>query len=291
MISHIADVQMDSKREATLFCFGDLQADAKGFNMEAWEQFRNEFKATPNAVALGLGDYNDFSRPTMRAAMLSALSKDDSTRQQIDDMVRKQQDRLLDKMAFLEGKLVGIHNGHHCWDFADGTNSDQRIATALKAPYLGWMAGTRLLLRYGKKPGHSFAYTMVSLHGNSNARKTGGAASWTEDNVVRSWIADQYVLGHCCKGMSWVPSERNTIRRQGPAGIETTLPKVLQVPGFHSGFAESGGYVERNSFPPQPCGWGVIKFKAFHRKAAMELKGTQNALVLGSDQSIRYWRQ
>ena len=51
----------------TLFLFGDIQYDNQnGFAKEAWEQFKSDFKKTPNAWALGLGDYNDFVRPTIQ---------------------------------------------------------------------------------------------------------------------------------------------------------------------------------------------------------------------------------
>lgn len=294
MIHHISDIQLGSNNEATIFFFGDLQSDADGFLSEAWDEFKKEFLATPNSYAMGLGDYGDFSRPTMRARLLSSLANDDSSRRQLDNMVRKNQDRLLDKMQFLEGRLIGIHNGHHCWEFADGTNSDQRLACALKAPYLGWMASTRLRVHNRKKDrSHGWSYTMISLHGNANARKSGGVANWTEDNIVKSWIADQYVLGHCCKGMTWVPSERNTVRRDGPAGVICQLPRCLQVPGFHSGFAESGGYVERFSFPPQPPGWGVLRLRLLERDELRELNGGigKRSKFLAPEQHIRYFEK
>lgn len=294
MIHHISEIKADSAGNARLLAFGDLQSDADGFLNEAFDQFMDEMKK-PNTAALGLGDYGDWMRPTMRARLGVALSGDDSTRRQLDNMVRREQDKLLNKMRGLEGKLIGVHTGHHCHEFADGTNSDQRLACALKAPYLGWMATTRLLVKKHRTDDEkgAYAYTIVSTHGSCNSRKTGGAATWTEDNLVRAWIADQYILGHCCKGISWVPHERNLVRRRGPAGIETTLPRCLQVPGFHSGYAENGGYVERNAFPPQPAGWGEIKLKITSSKAAAALGGLKNPkserLII--EQHVRYFEK
>ncbi len=293
MINHVSRFPLGKGDEVEVFFFCDLQSDADGFMPEAWAAFKSRFKASPGAMAMGIGDYGDWMRPTMRGRLGAALSGDDSVRQQLDSMVRRQQDRLLDKMQFLEGRLIGIHNGHHCHEFADGTNSDQRLASALKAPYLGWMATTRLVLAKRRTKGLStYTYTMVSLHGNANSRKTGGAANWTEDNIMRAWIADQYVVGHCCKNMAWVPHERKFVRRKGPAGIDTKLPRCLQVPGFHSGYTESGGYVERNSFPPQPLGWGVLKFKITANKRDSKIAGLGNrGNVLTVKQNVEYFEQ
>lgn len=262
-------------REIEIFCFGDLQSDAEGFDREAWEEFRNQFKKSKNALALGLGDYNDFSRPTMRARMLGALAHDDSTRQQVDDLVRKKQDGLLDMMQFLEGKLIGVHNGHHCWEFADRTNSDQRIASALKAPYLGWMASTRLVLSPTKDMDRGYAYTIISMHGQANSRRTGGAANWLEQNVIESWVADHYVMGHSCKSISWMPGERHIIRKKGPAGVISSTPRALQVGGFHRGYTDgfTSSYVERNGFKPQPIMWGVIRLRIENSKSAALARG------------------
>src|SRR3990167_7171836 len=56
MQDQVVNLKID-KYGAAIFLFGDLQWGAKGFDEDAWAQFKDEFLTTPNAVAIGLGDY------------------------------------------------------------------------------------------------------------------------------------------------------------------------------------------------------------------------------------------
>lgn len=296
MIDHISRIPLDFKYGATVFVFGDLQWGASGFSREAWEEFRHRFKTTKNAWALGIGDYGDYVRPSMRGRIIAAASHDDSVRAQMDDQVRRNQDKLLDEMQFLDKKLIGLHEGHHCWEFADRTKSDQRIASALHAPFLGWIASTRLILASKKGDrnlGAGHVYTMISTHGNANARRTGGATGWMENNIMTGFVADQYIMGHCCKSITWEPVKRNTVRRNGPAGMDVTIPRCLQVGGFHEGYTNGweSSYVEHFGFQPQPIGWGVIEFKLVSRKADSIDKGvSRGTKTLDVKQYSQTWR-
>ena len=278
MIHHISRLPLDYTHGATVFVFGDLQWGAQGFVQEAWQEFRSKFKSTKNAWALGLGDYNDFVRTKVRGQLKAVISQDDSIRAQVDDQVRRNQDKLLDEMACLEGRLLGLHEGHHTWEFADRSKSDQRIASALKAPFLGWVASTRLVLepkRNGDAKPSTYVYTIVSTHGNANARRTAGMTGWMENNLVGGFDANQYIMGHSCKSAAWVPNARKAVRRIGPAGLDETIPRCLQVGGFHQGYTNGweSGYVERNGFAPQALGWGVIHFSRSKSAAVTEERG------------------
>lgn len=280
MIHHMTRVPIEYGHGLTIFCFGDLQWGADGFDLEAWHEFRDEFKKTKNAWALGLGDYEDWLRPSVRGKVLSAVSSDDSARQQLDNRIRRMQDELLDEMEFLKGKCIGIHSGHHDFEFTDGSKSSQRIAAALKAPYIGWMASTRLCLNrsVNKRDNKAnWTYTIVSTHGNANARKTGGAANWAENNL-EAWDCDHVIVGHCCKSLAWVPQERMYIKRHGAPGVERRIKRYMQVGGFHRGYGDkaNASYVERNAFPPQPLGWGIIKFRISQSVLARQANGLIN---------------
>lgn len=278
MIDHISRIPLTSSGEASLFVFGDRQQGSSGFRAEAWQEFRNEFKRTKNAWALGLGDYGDWLRPSLRPVVESALKKDDSARKMLDNDVRLGHDKIIDDMDFLSGRLIGIHEGHHNWNFASGGNTDQRLASALKAPYLGWIASTRLvLMKHGIKEanGHSFVWTIISTHGNANGRRVPAALSWIETNLANAFIADQYIGGHGCKNASEAPYKRAMVRRVGPPGLIHHIPRILSVGGFAEGYTNGweSDYVERAGFSPQPMGWGLITFKIVRRKAEALARG------------------
>lgn len=276
MIHHISKVMLNTKGEAQLFVFGDKQRGGAGYSGEVWQEFERQWKAASNPYGLGVGDYGDWLRPSMRERLYATLQKDDSARQQLDNMVIKDHDDIIDEMEFMKGKLIGLHEGHHNHTFLAGGNTDQRLASALKTTYLGWQADTRLVLTY---PSHSSpwsrVYTLLSTHGSANSAKVGGSANWMEDKMVGAWVADHYIMGHGCKNANFVPCERKTVRRSGPPGIDTSLPRCLIVGGFSQGYTDgfTSSYVERKNMKPQPLGWGVIRFKRVQRRAAQLAEG------------------
>lgn len=279
MIHHITKLAIP-KEGLSLFVCGDLQKGSKGYRAEAWAEFKHQFETTPGAkMALGLGDYGDFLRPSLRPAVESALKKDDSARALLDASLLKAHDDIVENMAFLDRKLIGLHEGHHTWYLASGGNLDQRLAAALHAPYLGWTASTRLVLvRKDASSIGTWAYTMVSTHGNANGAKVGAAVNWMEGKMVAGFVADHYIMGHGCKSANFVPQERRVIRRTGLPGVDNQIPRCLIVGGFSQGYTNGwqSDYVERAGMVPQPIGWGIIRFKFAASKTASLARGLSN---------------
>ena len=274
MVHHGTRIRLSSRNAATVFLFGDRQQGSPGYCKEAWQEFRNEFKSTENAWALGLGDYGDWLRPSMRTPVINALAKDDSARAMLDTDVRRGHDAIIDEMEFLKGRLVGLHEGHHNWKFASGETTDQRLASALKAPFLGWIASTRLVFEHGNSlSGH--VHMLLSTHGNANGRKVHSALAYLEGNYAAAWPFDSYAMGHGCKSGNEVPFKRNVPRRSGAFGVDVQIPRLIVVGGFADGYSDGwqSDYVERAGFTPQPLGYGLLRFKLTRREPARLLKG------------------
>lgn len=291
MVHHGRQIILKKFRDTcSIFLFGDLQFGTDGFDEEAWEQFEDEFKSTPHAYALGLGDYEDWLRPTMRARVLSQMAHDDSARQQLDDKIRRDQDRFLDRLQFLEGKIIGLHSGHHEWEFSQGDNSTQRLASALKAPYLGWMASTRLILGFIGCRTHE-AYTIISMHGSGSSAFATTDARSLETKVVPAWVANHYVRGHSCKSVAWSPCERHIIRRAGPYGETIQTIRCMNIGGFSRGYTDGwkSSYVERSGMLPQPVGWGIIRLKFTDNKITRGQRGVnqRGSKILDVESIIR----
>ena len=258
-----------------LWVAGDRQEGSPGYVREAWEEFEHQFRSSKRTKAfLGLGDYGDWLRPSLRPVLRGALGKDDSARRMMDKAILKEHDSIIDAMSFLKGYCLGLHEGHHNWTTLDGINLDQRLSSALEARFLGFAAGTRLALRptYGgkvarnRKSGmikNTYVVTMVSTHGNANGRKVPGALTWVENNLASAFVADLYVIGHGCKSGNDAPFERTVIRRSGPPGLSRSVPRILAVGGFCRGWTDGwkSDYVEQAGMSPQPLGWAVIRFQ------------------------------
>lgn len=284
MIDCIAniDVPKFESEGLELYFFGDEQDGSDGYCLEAWETFKAEFKASKKKkAAIGLGDYSDWLRPSMRPLLRGALGKDNSARRMLDKQILASHDKIIDKHEFLKGHLIGLHEGHHNWTTLDGINLDQRMSSALKTTFLGFAAGVRLVMHgiYKGKPSlNAQVVTILSTHGNANGRKVPGALSWVENNLANSWIADLYVVGHGCKSGNDAPNERSEIKRSGVAGIKRSVPRIMAVGGFARGWTNGweSGYVEQAGMSPQPLGWGVVRFKLVKRVGAAELRGCLN---------------
>lgn len=275
MVHQVVREIVPTYKELCIFFFGDEQDGSPGYKAEYWQEFEHQFRRHKNARAIGLGDYGDWLRPSMRARLQSSMAKDAGSRKAMDKLVLKDHDKIIDKHEFLKGKLLGLHEGHHTWELASGGNLDQRLAAALGASFLGWTASTRLVLvqqrvrqisRLGIPGG--YVYTIVSTHGNANGRKVGSAANWLESNIVEGFTADQYVMGHGCKNASFVPHARDIVRRVGQAGLDRTIPRCLIVGGFSEGYTNGWdySYVEKAGYAPQPPGWGELRLKLVQRK-------------------------
>ncbi len=271
MKHQITRLPISAKDGISIFVFADLQEGSAGFDEEAWLQFLDHLEATPNAYAIGLGDYQDFLRPSMRTRLQASISGDTSAAQMLENMIVQDQDRFIKKyFTRLKGKLLGLHSGHHEYELLNGSNTSMRLASAMGCPYLGWSASTRLVLEAGGKgkgKGHNYAYTIVSTHGNGGGRNaTGDIRALNE--MVNSFVCDQVIRGHSCKAVSFMPVRRYVIRRQGPAGYETQIPRAMNVGGFCRSYTDGwkSSYAERAGYMPQPLTYGVIRIRISQRR-------------------------
>lgn len=275
MIDHEFCMPLAWGKPVSMFFFGDLQWGSKGFSEDAWNRFKDEFRRTPNAYAVGLGDYGDWLRPSLRPGIKASIGKDASAGQMLDDHIRRRQDDLIEKMAFLEGKIIGLHQGHHCWEFSSGDNSDMRICSALKAKFLGWMADTRLVFRDNRGRGGQ-SLTMVTMHGTGNSRYTGVDSRWLDQNIVPAFHAEVYAKGHGCKADAWSPFTRNIVKRTGNPGLVEQKIYCLNVPGFCKGYTNGweSSYVEQAGMQPQPLGYGVMRVALSEAKDLKRARGS-----------------
>lgn len=260
---------------AVIYCWGDEQRGTEGFSEECFEEMRNQFQKEKGVrLGLHLGDSFDWLRPTMRARVEGQLAHDPSARAQIDKMLRPAQDKVLSKMTPFEGRMLGVHEGHHTWTFAEGVNLEQRMASALRAPYLGWIGATRLSFQTGETAHHGHVLTLLSTHGGGNGTAVGSDARKIQELAVAT-VADLYVRGHSCKAMVTPALERRVIRRSGPPGVLKTVPWYVNTPGMCKSYTNGwdSSYAERAGYIPQPIGWIVIRIRVVNRRAMTAERG------------------
>jgi len=210
---------------------------------------------------LGMGDYTDFLSPSNRRYLKNSGLYD--TAQDIIETIGHQHvDTLLEILAPTKGMWLGIHEGHHLFEFGDGSTTDTILAKELDAPFLGTAATTRLSFRDDAK--HLVDCLIWSHHGEG---------SGATDPVQRlKKVApgfpqiDIFIQGHNTKLGSEAMSQ--IWYYGGPGKLKMRSKKQLFVAagGFMTGYTENsmfagraaGSYVERGMMRPSAIGAPII---------------------------------
>lgn len=268
---------------ADIFFAGDEQEGSEGYREDAWQAFKEDWKRSPNPWLIHMGDARDWLRPSMRERINATAAKDPSMKRQLDDLVLGGLEKTLQRLEFMKGRIIGMHEGHHDWEFTSGANATMLMAEGLKTINMGWVATTRITIEIPRnnptpKDGGGYTFTIASSHGNASGRTTTSVAQSMEQSL-KDFVCDLKVEGHACRSAAWIPHEYKLIRRSGPAGIIRVVPRHLLVGGFCDAYTDgwisrpreangrkTGGrpgrsYAEGRNMVAQPLMWGVARIR------------------------------
>jgi hypothetical protein len=142
---------------------------------------------------VGLGDYTDFASPSNRKRYKQADLYDNA--QDAIELTARYLAREVYKKYLVGTYWLGLVHGHHYFEFVDGTNSDQYLASLLDTAYLGTSAIIRLHFEEGCKSG---AILLWMHHGNGGGMKSYSPLTKLE-NLAMSWDVDIFLMGHQTK--------------------------------------------------------------------------------------------
>lgn len=285
---------------ADIFFFGDEQEGSDGYRDDAWQAFKEDWKRSKNPWGIHMGDARDWLRPSMRGRLEEVMTKDPSMKKQMDDLVMGGVEKTVERLEFMKGRIIGMHEGHHDYEFQSGANATMMLATALNTVNMGWVATTRLILSREadrlRRKDDGLAFTIASTHGNASGRNTTAVAQSME-NSVKDYVCDLKVAGHACRSASWTPHTYKIVRRHGPPGVQEIIPRHLLVGGFCDAYTDGwiskpiptregkliGGrpkrsYAEGRNLTSQPLMWGVarIRLRAIKARAEAESVNQRN---------------
>lgn len=244
--------------------FGDLQKGTKGFREDLWEQWLQEAHRDKHAYFIGMGDYSDTFRPTIRKNISKVTKEDASAHQQLDYALEKGMQKFAEDLMPLRDRIIGLHSGHHNWDLLGGMNTDQYLCQLLKVKWLGFEGWTRLSVERSRY--HHPTVDIFSTHGCGGAGFTGTDMTALERRIMPYRKAHIYLRGHSTKIYSAPAPPLEYIRNmQGKMKIGR-MPRVLcNTGGFMEGRIEGEtSYVEEKNMPPVALGWITIDIN-FHR--------------------------
>ena len=270
----ILEIEVTGKKALTLpweevqvMPIGDVQLGAHGV---AEDRLRESIKWAMdqgNVYFIGMGDYIDVLSPSNRAAFQSAKLYD-SARELMADAARGLTDRFLDLVDGTAGRWLGILEGHHYFEFDDGTTSDTVIAQRLTTTFLGTCAFVRM--SFVRKNRTSMKCTIWAHHGAGNGL-TPHSPLTRLYHVMHMFDADIYLMGHQTK-RPVVKVPRLYMAEKPPYRIIARNKVLAGTGGYMEGYNEGsrvsgraqGSYVEKALLAPSSLGSVLLKIRPVH---------------------------
>ncbi len=253
---------------------GDVQLGAQGVVLEKLKAHVQWGLAQGNVYFLGMGDYIDILSPSNREAWRSARLYD-SARKAMSDKADSYVQEFVAAMKGTEDRWLGMLEGHHYFEFEDGTTSDTRIAQALHTPYLGTCAFVRISfkkMKADKVKRKSLKCTIWCHHGAGNGLTPHSPLARLY-HVMHQFDADIYLIGHQTKKpavkvpvlyMSEHPPYRIIGKNKLLAGTGGFIEGYPQGSKDVTGKRPQGGYVEQGLMPPAALGSIILKIHPVH---------------------------
>lgn len=181
-----------SKDQHYLVPFSDVHWGHTQFAKKDWAKFCKWGKDNPNAHFIGNGDYWDFSNARGRAAIKAHMNEEQ--RDFLDEVMQEQVDEFAEQIEFMRGRLVGLGDGNHDWEFQDGTNATMRLAKKLGVPYLGVSAVVLFQLEHHNRRCNFQYYQHHGKGGNTST--AGGSYNAVERMHKHVEGVRIFVMGH-----------------------------------------------------------------------------------------------
>lgn len=213
-----------------------------------------------SAWFLGMGDMLEIMSPSNRRA-LRGVRLYDSTQDMIEQAGNERLLKFLEVVKGTEGHWLGLLEGHHFMEFEDGTTSDTRVCSFLKAPFLGNCAFVHLNFKKPKASSASIGATIWCHHGTGGGQLVSAPLNLLE-RVVEHFEADIYLMGHQHKKVA-APIDRVYVSwRSNPPRVLHRRMILACTGGFLRAYMQGskrrgraqGTYVEKRMLSPTALG-------------------------------------
>lgn len=171
MHSHTIPVRVG--KPIRIIFWGDVHRDAPSHALEKWQEDLKYFRSLKDAYFFGMGDYLDSTSTSERECLGNISTKMHETfRNDIQALQLAKVEMMAKELTFMKGRIIGMINGNHFFQFQSGINSDQKLCELLSAPYLGVCSFVRLTFEYC---GRRVTRDIFAHHGQGAARLIGGS--------------------------------------------------------------------------------------------------------------------
>jgi len=146
---------------------------------------------------LGMGDYTDSLRPSIRKAYMQAvaLNEDEHIVKGLLKEIKRHEDGFCKLVEGTEELWLGMLEGHHYFDYGNGVTSDTIIADRLGATFLGDCARIHLTFERTRLNGHGSAtdFQIWCHHGEGGGAMPGAPLNKLNPMVGR-FEADAFLI-------------------------------------------------------------------------------------------------
>ena len=247
----------------TVMPIGDAQVGVEAADLRRLKSHMEWGFHTKHAMFLGMGDYVDMASPSNRRT-LKAAGLYDTVTEALQAKAQEDIKTFLQHTLYTKGAWLGLLQGHHYMDMADGSTSDMKIAEALRAPFLGDAAIVRIIFdKHKDVDGLPLKADIWCHHGRGGGVGAAAPISLLE-KTARGFDADIYLMGHQHKKVA-TPIDELFYSRDGRMLHRT---KLLACTGsFLKGYLDNsmsegragGTYVEKGMMTPVSLGGIVIE--------------------------------
>ena len=247
----------------TVMPIGDAQVGVEATDLKRLKAHMEWGFHTKHAMFLGMGDYVDMASPSNRRT-LKAAGLYDTVTEALQAKAKEDIKTFLQSTLYTKGAWLGLLQGHHYMDMADGSTSDTQIAEALRAPFLGDAALVRIIFdKHKDVDGLPVKADIWCHHGRGGGVGAAAPISLLE-KTARGFDADIYLMGHQHKKVA-TPIDELFYSRDGRMLHRT---KLLACTGsFLKGYLDNsmsegragGTYVEKGMMTPVSLGGIVIE--------------------------------
>ena len=214
---HTVAVPQTYSQEFQLIIFGDVHRDSKNHADGKWQEDLAYFRSQKNSWFLGMGDYLDSTSTSERECLGNISNKMHETyRNDVLKLMDAKVEMMAGELKFMKGRLLGLINGNHYFEFPDGTNSDQRLCRELDCKYLGVCSFIRL--RFYISGTHK-TLDVFAHHGMGAARLVGGSINRVLQ-MFEGCEADITVMGHDHKRIAAPATPRMYLDNDSKLGLK-----------------------------------------------------------------------
>jgi len=279
--THGFTIPIKYNRPFRLVFFGDVHRDSPNHAHGKWQEFLDYSRGLKDAWFFGMGDYLDSTSTTERECLGNIAPKMHETfRNDVQALQLAKCELFAKEVAFMKGRIVGMLNGNHYFQFQSGINSDQKICELLAAKYLGVCSFTRLtFLEHGRH----HTRDIFAHHGMGAARLVGGSLNRVAQ-MAEGAEADLYCMGHDHKKGALPAQPRLFLQNNNTKGlhVEQREPIIIRSGSFLASY--ENGVVNYNvdaCRPPSSLGHVevLINVKRSGVRAARDVEIEMRTLV------------